>query len=217
MGDLKLKAASGGDLILQEDGGTAALTIDTSGDTTVSGDLNPASGPANFVGMIAPFGKSSGTIDGWLYCDGSAVSRSTYSVLFGIISTNWGVGDGSSTFNIPDLRGAFLRGTGSNGTHNMADGNDFAGPSVGSFENDQFQNHGHQIRRAAATSDDVPLGLVAIAGGTDYSGWTKDSGSGSNAPSKISAYNATTNSAGTPRAGDETRPFNAGIRFYIKY
>jgi microcystin-dependent protein len=47
---------------------------------------------------------------GYLFCDGSAVSRSTYASLFSAISTNWGSGDGSTTFNIPDLRGEFLRG-----------------------------------------------------------------------------------------------------------
>ena len=43
--------------------------------------------------------------DGYLLCNGAAVSRSTYSTLYGIISTTYGVGDGSTTFNVPDLRG----------------------------------------------------------------------------------------------------------------
>lgn len=42
---------------------------------------------------------------GWLICDGSAVSRTTYATLFGIISTTYGSGDGSSTFNLPNLKG----------------------------------------------------------------------------------------------------------------
>ena len=42
---------------------------------------------------------------GWLVCDGSAVSRSTYSALFGVLSTTYGVGDGSTTFNLPNLKG----------------------------------------------------------------------------------------------------------------
>lgn len=44
---------------------------------------------------------------GWLICDGSAVSRTQYSTLFSILSTSWGAGDGSSTFNLPDMRGSF--------------------------------------------------------------------------------------------------------------
>ena len=53
-------------------------------------------------------GSSSPT--GFLFCDGSAVSRSTYADLFAIISTTYGVGDGSSTFNLPDIRGRVVAG-----------------------------------------------------------------------------------------------------------
>jgi phage-related tail fiber protein len=47
---------------------------------------------------------------GWLKANGAAVSRTTYSKLFSAISTTWGSGDGSTTFNLPDLRGEFMRG-----------------------------------------------------------------------------------------------------------
>ena len=47
---------------------------------------------------------------GWLECDGAAISRTTYSQLFGILGTTYGVGNGVTTFNIPDLRGEFVRG-----------------------------------------------------------------------------------------------------------
>ena len=56
------------------------------------------------AGMILGYGGSSAPT-GWLLCDGSAVSRTTYATLFGIISTTFGAGDGSTTFNVPDLRG----------------------------------------------------------------------------------------------------------------
>jgi len=55
------------------------------------------------VGTILPWSNST-LPSGYLNCDGSAVSRSTYSALFAIIATDYGVGDGSSTFNLPDLR-----------------------------------------------------------------------------------------------------------------
>lgn len=55
-------------------------------------------------GAISAYGASSAPT-GWLVCDGSAVSRSTYSALFAIISTTYGIGDGSSTFNLPNLKG----------------------------------------------------------------------------------------------------------------
>jgi len=60
-------------------------------------------------GSVLPYAGTSAPT-GFLMCDGSAVSRSTYASLFSAISTNWGSGDGSTTFNIPDLRGEFLRG-----------------------------------------------------------------------------------------------------------
>ena len=55
------------------------------------------------VGTILPWSNST-LPSGYLNCDGTAVSRSTYSALFAIIATDYGAGDGSSTFNLPDLR-----------------------------------------------------------------------------------------------------------------
>jgi microcystin-dependent protein len=47
---------------------------------------------------------------GWLWCDGTAYSRTTYATLFAVIGTTWGAGDTTTTFNVPDLRGQFVRG-----------------------------------------------------------------------------------------------------------
>lgn len=68
---------------------------------------------SGYVGEIKMFGFS-GVPAHCLACDGSAVSRTTYPELFAAIGTTWGAGDGSTTFNIPDLRGYFLRGVGGN-------------------------------------------------------------------------------------------------------
>lgn len=56
------------------------------------------------AGIIMPF---AGTVapENYLFCDGSAVSRTTYATLFGVIGTTFGAGDGSTTFNVPDLSG----------------------------------------------------------------------------------------------------------------
>src|SRR6056297_2701764 len=94
------------------------------------------------AGFVQPFMGSTAPT-GWIAYDGSAVSRTAYPKTFAAIGTTWGAGDGSTTFNLPDLRGAFLRGTGSHGAETMADGNPFAGPSVGAFEDDQMQGHFH--------------------------------------------------------------------------
>jgi len=58
-----------------------------------------------------------GTVqDGWLLCDGAAISRSTYANLFAVIGTAWGVGNGTTTFNIPDFRRRTPVGSGGSGT-----------------------------------------------------------------------------------------------------
>ena len=62
-------------------------------------------GPLPYAGGTAP--------TGWLWCQGQAVSRTTYAALFTAIGTTWGAGDGSSTFNVPDPRGRAVIGEGS--------------------------------------------------------------------------------------------------------
>ena len=64
-----------------------------------------------WAGVIQMFAGSTPPA-GWLLCDGSAVSRTDYATLFAAIGTTWGVGDGSTTFNLPDLRGRAPIGAG---------------------------------------------------------------------------------------------------------
>lgn len=71
------------------------------------------------AGTILSFGGSN-LPAGFLQCDGSAVSRTTYARLFAAISTTWGVGDGSTTFNIPDLRRRVTVGSGGSGTSTLS-------------------------------------------------------------------------------------------------
>ena len=70
------------------------------------------------VGAIKPWTKTTAP-DGYLLCDGSAVSRTTYADLFAVISTTYGSGDGSSTFNVPQLQGKMPQGYDGN-TYNLA-------------------------------------------------------------------------------------------------
>jgi microcystin-dependent protein len=76
----------------------------------------PAAGGAvaNFVGIIGEVrffaGLANQVPQGWYLCYGQAVSRTTYSVAFGVIGTTFGAGDGSTTFNLPDLRGRSMFG-----------------------------------------------------------------------------------------------------------
>ena len=64
-----------------------------------------------FVGMIIPFPYTNFVPQGWLSCEGQSLSVSTYQVLFTLIGTTYG-GNGSTTFNLPDLRGRGIVGTG---------------------------------------------------------------------------------------------------------
>lgn len=70
-----------------------------------------ASGVGIPTGVIMGYGGTSAP-SGWLLCDGTAVSRTTYASLFAAISTNFGTGDGATTFNVPDFRGRTMIGTG---------------------------------------------------------------------------------------------------------
>lgn len=63
-----------------------------------------------YAGTILSFGGTTAPV-GYLACDGTAVSRTTYANLFSAIGTTWGPGDSSTTFNLPDLRDYFLRGS----------------------------------------------------------------------------------------------------------
>lgn len=78
---------------------------------TLSSDAARLSDVQAYVapGFIAMHGAATAPA-GWLECNGTAISRVTYAALFAVIATAWGVGDGSTTFNLPDFRGYFPRG-----------------------------------------------------------------------------------------------------------
>lgn len=95
-------------------------------------------------GQVAAFARSSAPT-GWLKANGAAVSRVTYSALFTAIGTVFGVGDGSTTFNLPDLRGEWLRG--------LDDGRGInAGRALGSYEAWALPQHNHLLPTSAGTS-----------------------------------------------------------------
>lgn len=114
-----------------------------------------------FAGRTAPAG--------WLKANGAAVSRTAYAALFAAIGTTYGAGDGRSTFNLPDLRGEFLRG--------WDDGRGVdAGRVFGSAQAHALQSHQHGLAVAAdAAGDDlwfeqvpksafeIPRGKTAVA------------------------------------------------------
>jgi microcystin-dependent protein len=139
-----------------------------------------------------PFAMNSAPT-GWLAADGAAVSRTTYSALWtalGTTSSPYGQGDGSTTFNLPDLRASFVRGAGSDGTATAG--------SFGVKQADAFQGHIH-----SATGS---TGASVMAGA---------SGIGQTTAGNTGAA-ATDGTNGTPRTASETRPRNIAMLYCIK-
>ena len=81
---------------------------------------------------------------GWLLCDGSEVSRSTYATLFSVIGTTYGVGDGMSTFNLPDASGRTLIGDG-NGTGTSRTIGDKGGEETHTMTVQELTTHNHFV------------------------------------------------------------------------
>lgn len=107
---------------------------------------------------------------GWLECNGAAISRSTYAELFGAIGTTYGVGDGSTTFNIPDYRGQFLRGW-ANGQSTDPDrasrtnrGDGTTGDAVGTKQAGATASHTHSATLSASVNG--TLNTTATASGS---------------------------------------------------
>jgi microcystin-dependent protein len=91
-------------------------------------------------GAVMHFARSTPPA-GWLKANGAAVSRSIYSNLFAAIGTTFGAGDGSTTFNLPDLRGEFIRGW------DESRGAD-PGRNLGSWQEDNYKSHTHDWVRS---------------------------------------------------------------------
>lgn len=180
-------------------GGDFVPIVDNDGVPTtkkVSGDaFMPVGTYILFAGSSAP--------GGYLACNGAAVSRSTYADLFAVISTTYGAGDGSTTFNLPDARGLVMVGAGAHGTMTRANGTPFNGGTIGATRNDQLQ--GHKTR-----SDFTSIVRRAPDAGFFEGG---SGGTGSAIDSTIISDGAN----GTPRTGNETRPAEIAVLVCIKY
>ena len=161
---------------------------------------------------------------GYLECNGTAVNRSTFAALFAIIGTQYGAGNGSTTFNLPDLRGEFIRGF-DNGR-----GVD-SGRSIASLQSDQNEAHTHTF--SANTANVNISGTVERisetfnSSGSTTGVFSKQTGfSGSNTPGRPDSNDAgkiTLNSnhvhsvsGTTASTGGESRPRNIAMMYIIK-
>ena len=91
------------------------------------------------AGKVAYFAMSTAPA-GYLKCNGAEISRETYANLFAAIGTTFGAGDESTTFNLPDLRGEFIRGF--DDERGIDSGREF-----GSAQSDELKSHKHPIMR----------------------------------------------------------------------
>lgn len=123
------------------------------------------------TGTIVPYGgpPSGGIIpDGWLMCDGSLVSRTTYGALFQAISTTWGIGDNVTTFQLPDFRGRSLFGAdGTPGSPFQAIGNASYAGAI-NHTHDQ-PAHSHAIGELALQHDTLITSPFTVTPNTLYS------------------------------------------------
>jgi microcystin-dependent protein len=127
---------------------------------------------------------------GWLAANGAAVSRTTYATLFAAISTTHGVGDGSTTFNLPDLRGIFVRGSGDQTISGTLYSKAFA-----LKETDNIKEHQHNFTDAI---------------------WEAPGGQPIFGPNSGRRETSTRTTTGGP-TGTETRPANIALLYCIKF
>lgn len=173
---------------------------------------------SSFAGMIAPFAGPADKIPaGWLLCDGSAVSRSEYVNLYKAIGIAWGEGNGSTTFNLPDLRGMFLRGVSgdsdndpdksSRGMLKNYGGN--TGNNVGSYQGDAIRNITGLIK-----ADD---GSMIVNGVFEQLNTSLPNGGHIESHPDYPGYDIKFDASRVVPTGSDNRPKNVYVTYIIKY
>lgn len=158
--------------------------IETAIQGAVSGDTLP-------IGAILPFGGGE-VPDNYMLCDGSAVSRTTYSQLFSIIGTSFGVGDGSTTFNLPDLRGKHPMGYDSTQTEFNALGKT-GGEKKHTQTIEEMPSHNHELGINGGSTTSTRFTYTNANDKRYYSGTDLISNTGGGQPFNVLDPYATTN------------------------
>lgn len=184
------------------------------------------------VGQVSVFARETAPA-GWLKANGAAVSRVTYAALFAAIGTRFGAGDWVNTFNIPDLRGEFIRGWddgrgldpgrelggvqgGQNALHTHTARTDLAGDHTHGASSDWAGEHTHTFTKSAG-SNNSPGGYVTTANGGGSLHTTNPAGGHSHAitiqGAPAHSHAVTVDASG----GNESRPRNVALLACIKY
>jgi microcystin-dependent protein len=164
------------------------------------------------TGAVMPFAMNAAPT-GWLAADGTAVSRATFSLLFAAIGTLYGAGDGSTTFNLPDLRASFVRGAGSDGVATAG--------TFGAKQADSVIDHTHSGRTGNDSPDhthNYSRGLNAFpyAATGSVAGHSTFTTVASGGASTRHQHDFTTSSQ-SPAGATETRPRNIAMLYCIKF
>lgn len=198
---IKTTNSTDGDIYLQP-ATNRNVNIETAGTGKISLNTGTVevSSTANFT--FIPVGTINTSVvstvpSGFLYCNGQAVSRSTYSRLFTAIGTTFGAGDGSTTFNVPNFQGAFIRGAG----NQTVGGVTYTAPAIGTAQQDQVLQ-----TTVYATNEgfrDCAAGTRECVSRTRITGDPTDTNTGILAQFQ--------------RQGTENRPMNYAVYYYIKF
>jgi microcystin-dependent protein len=186
-------------------GGTVTGNLNVTGKVKESTyDLIPTGTIQMFAGAAAP--------SGWLMADGTAVSRTTYASLFAVCGTTYGAGDGSTTFNLPDFRGAAPAGVGTSTGYTTNET-----VTLGQKINDRFQGHLAEIFGADNLGSGTGISgatAVSVSGatGTINNGYKSTFGGSADKVTKLGSDGTN----GTPRTGTTTKTKSLGINFIIK-
>lgn len=154
------------------------------------------------AGIVVPFAGTAAP-SGWLACNGANVSRIDYATLFAAIGITWGAGDGSTTFTLPDLRGAFVRGSGTS----SLDPN--SPRAVGSFQAEAYLSHNHSASDSGHAHGYTVVTSTSQATGGSGSNYFNSSGGSTTGTGYA---NISIGSSG----GAETRPDNYALLYIIK-
>jgi microcystin-dependent protein len=182
---------------------TQLATSSVTANAIADGAVNQAKTNNSLIpaGAIMAFAMN-GAPTGWLAANGTAVSRTTYSNLFSTIGTTYGAGDGSTTFNLPNLSGIFVRGSGSQTIGGVSYSRSFS-----TTQNDALQNITGTVGEF-----DAAFGTTVDTGAFTTTQTTKTTGGGGSGKYLTANFDASR----VARTSTETRPANIALLYCIK-